>query len=215
MDVERSVTSARDVAYAYLRDSLVEGRLQPGEILDDATIAQEISVSRTPVREALIQLEREGMVTTPPRRRPKVAEAQPDDLALIIAPLGTLHALAAQLAAPSATGDDVAAMRAHNAELLQAVRDDDFGRARLADMAFHRVLVRRAGNRFLASSIESLEMHTSRVVSLYFRNRGPDGQSAREHDEIIQAAVDHDGVSAARATRSNYLRGLGLAGEGA
>ncbi|WP_214324950.1 GntR family transcriptional regulator [Nonomuraea sediminis] len=201
------------MAYAYLRTGLVEGRLRPGEILDDATIAQEISVSRTPVREALIQLEREGMVTSPPRRRPKVAEARPDDLAQIVAPLGALQALAAQLAAPYATDDDVAAMRSHNSELLQAVEDGDFARARLADMAFHRVLVSRADNRFITSCIDSLEMHTSRVVSLYFRNRGPDGESAREHAEIIQAVVDHDAGAAAKATRSNYLRGLSLAGE--
>ncbi|MFI6602341.1 GntR family transcriptional regulator [Nonomuraea sp. NPDC050536] len=211
--MEHSVTSARDVAYAYLRSGLVEGRLRPGEILDDATIAQEISVSRTPVREALIQLEREGMVTAMPRRRPKVAEAEPDDLALIIAPLGALHTLAAQLGTPYATDDDVAAMRRHNSDLLRAIEDGAIDRARLADMAFHRVLVSRTGNRFLASSIDSLEMHTSRVVSLYFRNRGPDGQSAREHAEIIQAVLDHDAGAAAAATRSNYLRGLSLAGE--
>ncbi|GAA3113678.1 GntR family transcriptional regulator [Streptosporangium carneum] len=215
MDWENPVTSARDVAYAYLRAGLVEGRLRPGEILDDATIAQEISVSRTPVREALIQLEREGMVTSPPRRRPKAAEARPDDLALIIAPLGVLQELAAQLAAPRATDDDVAAMRGHNDELLQAVQDGDIGRAHLADTAFHRVLVNRAGNRFLTSSIDSLETHTSRVVSLYFHNRGPDGQSAREHAEIIQAVLDRDASAAARATRGNYLRGLSLAGESA
>jgi DNA-binding GntR family transcriptional regulator len=213
MALERSVTSARDAAYAYVRTGLVEGRLRPGEILDEATIAQEISVSRTPVREALIQLEREGMVAAPPRRRPRVAQAQPDDLALIIAPLGSLQALAAQLAAPHASDDDVTAMRRHNSELLRAIEDDDINRARLADIAFHRVLVNRAGNRFLTSSIDSLEMHTSRVVSLYFRNRGPDGQSAREHVEIIQAVLDGDAGAAARATRRNYMRGLSLAGE--
>ncbi|MEU5869190.1 GntR family transcriptional regulator [Nonomuraea sp. NPDC047529] len=213
MHLEHSVTSARDAAYAYLRSGLVEGRLRPGEILDDATIAQEISISRTPVREALIQLEREGMVTAAPRRRPKVAEAQPDDLVSIIAPLGTLQALAAQLAAPHATDDDVAAMRGHNDELLQAIEDGDIVRARLADMAFHRVLVSRADNRFLTSCIDSLEMHTSRVMSLYFRNRGPDGQSAHEHAEIIQAVLDRDSTAAASATSSNYLRGLRLGGQ--
>ncbi|MET7466364.1 GntR family transcriptional regulator [Nonomuraea sp. NPDC005501] len=211
--MEHLVTSARDVAYAYLRGRLVEGHLPPGEVLDDATIAQEISVSRTPVREALIQLEREGVVAMPPRRRPKVAEAHAGDLELIIAPLGILQALAAQLAAPRATGDDVAALRALNDELLDALREGDVGRARLADLAFHRVLVSRADNRFLTSAIDSLELHTSRTVSLYFRNRGPDGRSAREHDEIIEAVAAHDGLGAARATRSNYLRGLPAIGE--
>ncbi|MEV3926651.1 GntR family transcriptional regulator [Actinomadura coerulea] len=215
MAFDHSVTSARDVAYAYLRAGLVEGRLRPGEILDDATISKEISVSRTPVREALIQLEREGMVTAPPRRRPRVADAEPDDLAAIIAPLGVLQALAAQLAAPCATADDVAEMRGYNSELLQAVQDGDMARARLADMAFHRVLVSRADNRYLAASIDSLEMHTSRVIALYFRNRSPDGQSAREHDQIVQAVLERDGAAAAEATRSNYLRGLGLGEENA
>jgi DNA-binding GntR family transcriptional regulator len=204
---ENSVTSARDVAYLHLRSRLIEGHVRPGEILDDATIAREISVSRTPVREALIQLEREGMVTTPPRRRTKAAEAEARDLELILAPLGVLHSLAAEIAAPHATEDDLAAMRGHNTELLRAVREKDIERARLADMAFHRVLVTRADNRFLAGGIDSLETQTRRVLSLYFRNRGPDGRSAREHEEIVQAVADRDGARAARATRSNYLRG--------
>lgn len=207
---EYSVASARDVAYAYLREQLVSGKVQPGEVLDDVTIARDVRISRTPVREALIQLEREGMVSAPARRRPKVADAEPGDLALILAPLGVLLALAAELATPRAGEADVALLRQRNQELLDAIAADDPAAAQAADRAFHHVLVDRAGNRFVAAEVRALEMHLQRVSSLYFHNRGPDGQSAREHEAIIEAVARGDAAGAVEATRSNYLRGLDM-----
>ena len=201
-----TIASARDVAYAYLQGEVVGGRLTPGAVIDEAAIAEILGVSRTPVREALIQLERDGMVSAPPRRRPKVADAAAGDLELVLAPLGVLQAFAAEVAAPLATDADVAAMRAHNDRLLAATADGDLADAREADMAFHRVLVERAGNRHLATAVNTFELHVRRLSALYLRNRGSDTHSVREHEEIIGAVARRDAGRAAAVTRSNYLR---------
>lgn len=200
------VRSARETAFDYLKASIVAGELQPGEIIDDAKIANLCGISRTPVREALIQLEKVGLVHTPPRRRPAVAASSGDDVEQILAPLGVLQALAARLATPLATAADVSLMEEFNTQLLAAADANDWGAAALADMEFHFVLVNRTNNRFLIAEVDNLQTLFNRATRLYMRNRGPDQESGREHAAIIEAVRKGDAEGAAAATITNFQR---------
>ncbi|MFI9630633.1 GntR family transcriptional regulator [Streptomyces sp. NPDC052042] len=201
-----AVKSARDTAYEYLKSSIVAGELKPDEIIDDAEIAAICGISRTPVREALIQLEKVGLIVAAPRRRPAVAPSRGDDVEQILAPLGALQALAARLAAPAATESDVARMTDINQRIIHAAEASEWAEAAVLDMEFHGVLVQRSENRFLIAEVENLQTLFTRATTLYMRNRGPDQNSVQEHEAIIGAVRKKDGSLAGEATAKNFGR---------
>lgn len=201
--------SAREVVLARLRSWIEEGQLAPGEVIKDADIAQQLGVSRTPVREALQILEQHGLVEMRPGRLTRVTDTTPEDIALVYAPLSALQALAAQTATPKIAPADLDEMRACNARLLAAVEANDAVAAREADRAFHGVLVRSAGNPYLSSAIEPMLTHIRRLEALYFTEIGLGHRSHEEHERIIEAVASGDAAGAAERTRLNFMRYVG------
>lgn len=201
--------SAREVVLARLRSWIEEGQLAPGEVIKDADIAQRLGVSRTPVREALQILEQHGLVEMEPGRLTRVTDTAPEDIALVYAPLSALQALAARTATPKVAKADVEEMREHNARLLRAVEANDAVAAREADRAFHGVLVRCAGNRYLTAAIEPMLTHIRRLEALYFTELDLGHRSHEEHERIVEAVAAGDAAAAAERTRVNFMRYVG------
>src|SRR5260221_10660454 len=90
--------NARDAVYARLREWILRGPLEPGEIIRDADIAQALGVSRTPVREALLRLEGDGLVETAPARWTRVAPLRLDQAANLYELVSVLDSHAAEKA---------------------------------------------------------------------------------------------------------------------
>ena len=198
--------TARAAVFEQVRCWIEDGVLEPGEALKDSEIADRLGVSRTPVREALQMLERLGAVEMLPGRTTRVTPLAPSDVALLYAPLGALHATAAELGTPRASADDVAEMRRHNDALLAGLQAQEHVAARDADREFHLVLLRLADNPYLITAIEPLLIHARRLEALYFRDVGPGRASHAEHEEIVRAVAAGDGARAAALTRSNFTR---------
>src|SRR3954470_16351478 len=104
--------------------SIVEGRLPPGEEVNSADLARRFNTSRTPVREALLLLEREGLVIVPPRRRPYVSPVAISQVREIYEIRASLYALVSELVVERATDDEVFGLLSWQA-MLQ--RDADAG----------------------------------------------------------------------------------------
>ncbi|MGB2711268.1 MAG: GntR family transcriptional regulator [Conexibacter sp.] len=189
-----------------LRGWVEDGILEPGEVVKDSDIAERLGVSRTPVREALQILEQQGIIESVPGRYTRVSTASLDDARLVYPPLSALQALAAEVATPEITAADLAAMDEHNEELMAAVKAGDALAARDADTAFHRVIVERADNPYLASAIDHLLVHVRRLEVLFFRHVGPARESHDQHAAIIDALRRGDPTAAAELTRENFLR---------
>jgi DNA-binding GntR family transcriptional regulator len=198
--------TARAAVFEQLRTWIEDGVLEPGETLKDGEIAERLAVSRTPVREALQMLERLGVVEMLPGRLTRVTPIKQDDVALLYAPLGALHATAAELGAPRATAEDIAQMHRHNDALLEAIESGDQALARDADHDFHYVLLRLADNPYLMTAIEPLLVHARRLEALYFRQAGPGRSSHEDHAAIVDAVEAGDVARAADLTRSNFTR---------
>jgi DNA-binding GntR family transcriptional regulator len=198
--------TARRTVFERLRSWIEEGVLAPGEVLRDGEIAERLGVSRTPVREALQMLESVGAVEMLPGRLTRVTALTPEDIALLYAPLGALHGIAAQLGTPRATGADVAELTAHNERLRGALAAADAVAAREADRAFHAVLLRLADNPYLTTAIEPLLLHARRLETLYFSRVGPATESLEEHDLIVEAVAAGDAERAAELVRHNFTR---------
>lgn len=219
-------TSGR--VYTALREGIVRGALAPGARLVETEIAQRLGVSRTPVREALTRLEREGYVASASgkRARPTVASLTRDDVRELLYIVGELEGLAAQRAAQLPSGARRALLRTLiriNRGFLQAAkrRGTDFNRLYEADEVFHRTYVEAgAGPRLLALH-EAVKPQAERYIRMYVSLlAGEAPVSAGEHEAIIRAIRSGDAPAAERAVQTNWRhaaerlsRAIGDAGE--
>ncbi|WP_422385795.1 GntR family transcriptional regulator [Microbacterium telephonicum] len=186
----------RDDVYARLRDAIVDGTFAPDEQLRDTDLAAWLGVSRTPVREALLELGRAGLVRAVPGRSTVVA---PLELAAIRDAQGVvaaMHALVVRTAVPRLTSADFDRMRAANAAFAAAHAAGDADAALHADAEFHAVALAAAGNTAAAAVIAQYEPVLHRAERLRFASHEGAASVAR-HDELIRlcAAGDADGAA--------------------
>ena len=194
----------RDDVYESLRNAIVDGTFAPGERLKDTQLEDWLGVSRTPIREALLRLERAGLVITQPGKATTVA---PFDLASTISAqqvAAAMHELAAQLAVPAITEAQIDAMVAANSAFALALDVLDADAALDADHAFHTVFVEASGNLLIADVLEQTTPLLHRVERMRFASfAGRD--SVTQHDAIVQAARAGDTAGAAVLVRENWL----------
>ncbi|WP_434616041.1 GntR family transcriptional regulator [Arthrobacter sp. A5] len=194
----------RDNVYQSLRDAIVDGTFAPGERLKDSELEQWLGVSRTPIREALLRLERAGLAVAVPGRATIVA---PFDLASTISAqqvVASMHELAARLTVPSLTAEHIALMEEANSLFAAALQDQNVDGALLADDDFHGVLVARCGNTVVPEVLEQSTPVLRRVERVHFASFAA-RTSVSQHAEIIRCARDGDAEGAARASRENWL----------
>jgi len=180
-----------------IRDRIVRGEFTPGDRLVERVLAEELGVSRVPVREALNLLKGEGFVQDVPRRGVIVTVLSRDDLDDLFEVREALEVHGARLASLRATPEEVAYLTdlAERAEAAYAAGDLQ----RMADLneAFHDAIPKLAHNRTLASTLEPLE---GRLHWVLRQNRTPD-LLMREHAELVEAISAHDPDRAADVAR--------------
>lgn len=197
---------AAEQAYAYIHEGIVSGDLPPGSHLREEDLADQIGVSRTPIREALRRLASEGLVEFAPNRGAQVAAWSDRDLAEIFDLRAVLEGFAARLAARNGTSADVAKLRdlADSMEELAAGRARDrIDRISELNREFHGLIVDIADNRHLAGLVAGLVQVP--LVHRTFR-RYSDEELARSmghHRELIDAIERHDVNWAGTAMRSH------------
>lgn len=185
---------------------IIDGSLPPGADVNSVELARRFSTSRTPVREALLTLQREGLVDIPARRRPRVAPvtlAQARELYEIRA---SLHALVSEL---------IVAQRADLSVLAswQAHLRDDAARGDVDAYFWHNVSFRQAeaevaGNRQLTRLLGSLGLRTLQLRHVSLSLPGRLDRSVADHERLLAAYADGDAVLAVALTRSIIMTGL-------
>ncbi|GAB3606060.1 GntR family transcriptional regulator [Conyzicola nivalis] len=194
----------RDDVYESLRNAIVDGTFAPGERLKDPQLEDWLGVSRTPIREALLRLERAGLVITQPGRATTVA---PFDLASTISAqqvAAAMHELAAQLAVPVITPEQIDAMVAANSAFALALDVVDADAALDADHAFHEVFVAASGNQLVADVLEQTTPLLHRVERMRFASFAGRA-SVAQHDAVIERTRAGDATGAAALVRENWL----------
>lgn len=149
--------SLREQVYEFLREEMAHGGLQPGEFLDLNELAARLGISRTPLREALLNLEAQGFVTVLPRRGFRLNPLTLDDIRHFYEIIGALEAAALRQAGPSLGADDFARMRALDAAMTHAVARRDFDKYYEANLAFHHVYLSRCDNTRLIAQLDLLK----------------------------------------------------------
>lgn len=177
--------SLRQQIHDYILEGIVGGRWKPGERIVERRIAVELEVSQTPVREALRALETVRLIESAPNKGVRVRNLTAADLEESYPVRAGLEAIAAELAADR-LAEDTSALEPHVAALYEADRRSD-GTAQVRHtVAFHREMVRAAGNSVLLHTWEGLGIEVFTALSI--RWLGTVQQSyAEEHEELVQA----------------------------
>ncbi|MET0134918.1 MAG: GntR family transcriptional regulator [Kibdelosporangium sp.] len=199
--IGRSLMSEQ--ALGVIRRAIVVGELAPGAPVKDVELANQLGLSRTPVREALARLADEGLIETKPhsytRVTPLDAQAVRDALEVVSA----MHALATRLAVPKLTSEHFDAMRAANLRFATAIDSGAVEDAIAYDDAFHDVLVQASGNHAIAATIRRYTPLLHRAEHLYFGS--PLGRdSAPMHERIIDACATTDAGRASQLAERNW-----------
>ncbi|MBO0903319.1 GntR family transcriptional regulator [Jiella sp. MQZ13P-4] len=184
---------ARDRAYHDLKFRILEGRLPPGTKLLEAEVASLLSLSRTPVREALIRLEEEDLVEVRPRHGITVKSQSLDDLAQIYDVLSPLEVKAAGLLARRGLGEDETRRLAGLLDQMEreTARGDIVQWSHL-DNVFHSELVGLCGNRRLQGALRLCWDQQYRAHMAIVKLRPRPTQSDREHRAIFEAIRGRD-----------------------
>jgi DNA-binding GntR family transcriptional regulator len=194
-----------DVAYARVRDWILDGTLAPGEPLRDEALAEALGMSRTPIREALHRLEEEGLVVTSATRRTYVSEVSIKQAREVYPIMAVLEGLALRHALPHVDADALAAMRRANARLAEALAACDSAEATLADEALHTAFVAHCGNDELIAQLGDLRAKVRRIERAFW-GVGDRTPSLGDHDELIAALAAGDLALAERALARNWTR---------
>ena len=184
-----------------LEEDIATGRLAPGDRLEEAALAARFGVSRTPIREALLQLSAAGLIETRPRRGAVVAEIGARRLIEMFDVMAELEALCARLAARRADAADLAALRADHEACAAATAEGDAYFYR--NEAFHERIRAAGRNAFLQEQAAALHRRLRPYRRLQLRARGRVAASYAEHQAIVAAIAAGDGEAAAAAMRGH------------
>lgn len=184
-------SSLSEAIYAGLRMALMSGSYEPGDRINIRKLALLSRTSPTPVREAIMQLVREGALELKPGYQPRVPILSPERYEKIREVRAPLERLAAELAAQHAPPELAEALLRLDQRFIEAERDGDWKAATGANQEFHFAIYRASRNEVLVRAIESLWLLTGPVVhSQYAANARRPPRTAL-HGQIIDALCRH------------------------
>lgn len=192
--VEKNAPSLRD----RIEEAIVSGTFKPGDRLEEQSLAEQYGVSRTPVREALRQLQEAGLVEIKPRRGAAVTVVGPIDLIHMFEVMGGLEAIAGRLAArrldEASKRELLACHEACRAAVTQGSDAYYYENER-----FHMAIYRASGNPFLEEQARSLHRRLKPYRRIQLRSLNRIEQSFAEHDRIVTAIVNGNSIEAEQA----------------
>ena len=187
---------------------IIEGVRPPGADLNSVELSRRYATSRTPVREALLLLESEGIVTITPRRRPRVSEFDIATIRDIYRSRCALLEFIASDVARYATEEDIDALSDIGEQMRRAQLAQDFSAYLWANVSFHALNTVLSRNRIVKQIIDSLLLRTLPLRRLSLSRADAMEQSLDDHLQLIRAYRDRDPNLAAALQRSNHMRSL-------
>jgi DNA-binding GntR family transcriptional regulator len=191
-----------------LRTAILRGDLEAGAVTTQATLARDVGVGRTPLREALRLLQREGLVVAEPNRRVRIASLSAEDAEGLFILRIALEAVAIRITVPALSSDDIAHLEGSMAQIEHYQRVGDQAGFRAPHRAFHDRLTAGAGAR-VSAEIAELADHSERY-RLRFGGTGNWDERRAEHRAILDAAALGDPDLAAELLAAHYARAAAL-----
>lgn len=195
----------KDSVYLKLRQEIVTATLPPGYVLREAELAARFGVSKTPLREAFVRLEKDGFVQIAPYRSAVVTGYSQQDLREIYEVRELLEGQCAREAAVSIATEDLAALNRIVRDSAAAFEAGDTGRLTALLDEFDVVLYSQSRNSRITAMLENIRDHVTRIGRLTVAIPGRMGTSVREHEAIYEAIVQRDGPRAETLLRQHIL----------
>lgn len=181
----------RDVVFETLRDAIIQGRLKPGERLMEIQLAEEMGVSRTPVREAMRKLELEGFIVMVPRKGAYVAGISVKDIVDVFEVRAALESLAAGLAAERITEQELEELERALVQIAEAT-GGDLDAVVQTDSSFHEIIYRASRNQRLLQIITHLQEQIQRFRTTSLAQPGRMKTAIEEHRKIVEAISERN-----------------------
>jgi DNA-binding GntR family transcriptional regulator len=212
MSLTAGIFTKNDYAYAEVRSRILTGALEPGSVISQARLADELGVSTTPLREAIRRLAAEGMILLEAHRDARVTAVSAHEAKHLYEVRESVDPLAAGLAAERRTDEDLAHMaRALNA--LTPLRDAATLDSLMAHREFHRSIYRASDNPILIDMLEKLwdKADRYRLIGLRTTSDSADDNArvSAEHKELLDAVEAQDAPRAQLAMRNHITHSLG------
>ncbi len=196
----------REKVFQFLRNSILDGKIEPGENLVETKLADDLGVSRTPIREAFRKLELEGLVSSVPNKGVVVKGISKQDTKDIFSIRMHLEPLAASWAALRITPDEITKLE-ENLQLMEFyIKRGDLHQASKKNTDFHAIIFEAAKSNPLKQILNSLQeyVHLARLASL--KNPGRPEKALDEHKCIFDAISAGNPDCAAECMKQHVLR---------
>jgi len=199
------MTSPANKLRSQLEEEIITGVLQENTRLDEASLAERFGVSRTPVREALIQLTTAGLVIKRPNKGNFVAEIGPTLLIEMFDVMAEFEAMAARLAARRASEAEILEIKKSHKDCTEAAQKGDTDDYYYKNETFHKNILKAAHNSFLAEQSSQLHKRLKAFRRLQLRTRGRIKSSYQEHESVVIAIEAGDAEAAANEMRKHVV----------
>ncbi len=191
----------REQVYEYLRELMQYGKLKPGDFINMNQLSKELGISKTPLRDALIQLEAEGFVTFFPRRGVMVNLLTLQDIKDYYQIIGALEGAVILAEIEKITDEDIEKMRELNRQMREAIDNNDFDLYYERNLEFHNVYLFLTDNQKL---LKTVLIYKQRLYDFPRREdfiKEWEIESIKEHDKIVEFLAKRDAESAAKFLR--------------
>ncbi len=201
----QSYLPLRDEVFNTLRDQILKGELKPGDRLMEIHLSKKLGVSRTPVREALKRLEKEGLAVNIPRRGAQVARMTQKDLSDVLEVREVLDDLAITKACRNANTKMIKRLNEAMDVFKSAIKGGDLIEIVSADEAFHQVIYEAADNPRLMSIVEHLREQMYRFRFEYVKEEKNYDVLVKEHELMIEGLKNKD-ENSVKETMHTHLK---------
>lgn len=197
----------REIVYEELKREILVGEIAPGTRMMEIELADEMGVSRTPVREAIRKLEKEGLVTIEPRKGAYASDVSIKDMVDVLEVREDLEAMAAAMAAQKVNEDEKKALIEATLEYKEAVESERTEDIIRCDEKFHQLIVNCSGNKTLVQLFSQVQELALRFRYLYYDDFSRYERMPMEHREIEEAILSGD-YEKARVAAGEHVKKL-------
>lgn len=199
------LSSLNILAYVAIKEAILTFKFIPGQPLVESNLASMLKISKTPVRDALLRLEKEGLVVKSPFKGAVVAELTPQSMVELFQVRSALEGLAIRLTINNIIDDQVAQLEKIMDDYSTFAEQNKVDEAAHSNRLFHELLISWANNDLLQQFLSNLEDHMRRYRTLSIYQMGRLEKSVAEHRAIMKAIQARDAYQAELAMRDHML----------
>ncbi|TDF93235.1 GntR family transcriptional regulator [Paenibacillus piri] len=198
---DEELSPIRDKVYQYIKQAIVQGVYKSGERIIERELADQLNVSRTPIREALFRLESQGFVKTLPRKGVVVSKLSPEEIIEIFTILAALESLAMKMAAQKAEPSHREELKRMIEEIDQALAQPVFDQERIYHFSINEIIFRAAQSPRLKQMLDGLADYIRAFAHVGYELPGRMRKATEEHRALAQAVLNGEGDLAENLTK--------------